>query len=133
MAVNRAALRAVTARVPSSWPYSQPRRRVTPCDQASLERGGQGLCADNVHYVKLKIRKEPRGACSPQLAKRSSGLPWFCHQHPLRSLPRSGELGNGTFAFAKIPVEVHLPAGDRATVIGAGPASSTAFVIATTS
>jgi alpha-tubulin suppressor-like RCC1 family protein len=45
----------------------------------------------------------------------------------------SGELGNGTFALAKIPVGVHLPAGDRATVLGAGPASSTAFVIATTS
>jgi alpha-tubulin suppressor-like RCC1 family protein len=45
----------------------------------------------------------------------------------------SGELGNGTFALAKIPVGVHLPAGDRATVIGAGSDSSTAFVIATTS
>jgi alpha-tubulin suppressor-like RCC1 family protein len=45
----------------------------------------------------------------------------------------SGELGNGTFARANIPVGVHLPAGDRATALGAGPASSTAFVIATTS
>jgi alpha-tubulin suppressor-like RCC1 family protein len=42
----------------------------------------------------------------------------------------SGQLGNGTFVDAKLPVGVHLPAGDLATVIGAGPASSAAFAIA---
>jgi hypothetical protein len=42
----------------------------------------------------------------------------------------SGQLGNGSFVDAKLPVGVHLPAGDLATVIGAGPASSAAFAIA---
>jgi alpha-tubulin suppressor-like RCC1 family protein len=65
--------------------------------------------------------------CSTSYARTSSGreLAW--------GEGDSGELGNGTFDDAKIPVIVHLPAGDRATVIGAGPISSTAFVIATTS
>jgi alpha-tubulin suppressor-like RCC1 family protein len=42
----------------------------------------------------------------------------------------SGQLGNGTFTDAKLPVGVHLPAGDLASAIGAGPASSAAFAIA---
>jgi alpha-tubulin suppressor-like RCC1 family protein len=45
----------------------------------------------------------------------------------------SGELGNATFGDVKIPVGVHLPAGDSATGIESGPSSSTAFVIVTTS
>ncbi len=53
---------------------------------------------------------------------RGRGLAW--------GLADSGEIGDGTFVNAKLPVGVHLPAGDLATVIGAGPASSAAFAIA---
>lgn len=42
-----------------------------------------------------------------------------------------GELGDGSFTDVKLPIGVHLPAGDLATSIGAGPASSTAFAIVT--
>jgi alpha-tubulin suppressor-like RCC1 family protein len=53
------------------------------------------------------------------------GLAW--------GLDDSGEVGDGTFVNAKLPVGVHLPAGDLATVIGSGPASSAAYAIATQS
>jgi alpha-tubulin suppressor-like RCC1 family protein len=63
--------------------------------------------------------------CFTSYARTSSGreLAW--------GLADSGEIGDGTFVNAKLPVEVHLPAGDLATVIGAGPASSAAYAIAT--
>ncbi len=41
----------------------------------------------------------------------------------------SGEIGDGTFVAAFHPVGVHLPAGDKAFAIGAGPASSAGFAI----
>ncbi len=43
----------------------------------------------------------------------------------------SGEIGDGTFVDAFLPVGVHLPSGDHAIGIGAGPASSAAFAITT--
>ncbi len=62
--------------------------------------------------------------CFTSYARTSSGrgLAW--------GLADSGEIGDGTFVNAKLPVGVHLPAGDLATAIGAGPASSAAFAIA---
>jgi len=43
----------------------------------------------------------------------------------------SGQMGDGTFIAAFLPVRVHLPSGDMATAIGAGPSSDTAFAITT--
>jgi len=42
-----------------------------------------------------------------------------------------GELGDGSFDDAFLPVTVHLPAGATATAIGAGPASSASYAITT--
>jgi alpha-tubulin suppressor-like RCC1 family protein len=63
-------------------------------------------------------------SCYTSYARTSSGraLAW--------GEADSGEIGDGTFVDKKLPVGVHLPAGDLAAVIGAGPASSTAFAIA---
>jgi Regulator of chromosome condensation (RCC1) repeat len=97
-------------------------------------KGGVGYIKGSRVPVQVRVTKlTGRGVttiavgCVTSYARTSSGreLAWGGGD--------SGELGNGTFGLAKIPVGVHLPAGDRATVIGAGPASSTAFVIATTS
>jgi alpha-tubulin suppressor-like RCC1 family protein len=61
--------------------------------------------------------------CFTSYARTSSGtgLAW--------GLADSGEIGDGTFVDAKLPVGVHLPAGDLATTIGAGPATSAAYAI----
>jgi alpha-tubulin suppressor-like RCC1 family protein len=63
--------------------------------------------------------------CFTSYARTSSGkgLAW--------GLADSGEIGDGTFVNAKLPVGVHLPAGDLAASIGSGPASSAAYAIAT--
>jgi alpha-tubulin suppressor-like RCC1 family protein len=65
------------------------------------------------------------GGCEHTLAMTTKGvvLAW--------GHADDGELGDGSFAIAKLPVGVHLPAGDLATIIGSGPASSSAFAITT--
>jgi alpha-tubulin suppressor-like RCC1 family protein len=62
--------------------------------------------------------------CFTRYARTASGqeLAW--------GLGDSGEVGDGNFDGAFLPVPVHLPAGDTVTAIGAGPSSSSGFAIA---
>jgi len=63
--------------------------------------------------------------CFTSYARTTSGreLAW--------GLADSGEIGDGTFINAFLPVGVHLPAGDLATALGSGPVSSSAYAITT--
>jgi alpha-tubulin suppressor-like RCC1 family protein len=65
--------------------------------------------------------------CFTSYAKTTSGreLAW--------GLADSGEIGDGTFVNAFVPVGVHLPAGDLVKSLGAGPVTSSAYAIVTRS
>jgi alpha-tubulin suppressor-like RCC1 family protein len=63
--------------------------------------------------------------CFTSYAKTASGhvLAW--------GLNDSGELGDGNFDDAFLPVQSHLPAGDTAAAVDSGPASSAGYAITT--